>query len=181
MTESPLHDYLPAPAIALGRGPGWQRQTARYLGDLKLVQDQLAALYREFEEHPGFRMGYTRSVYDGGPVVYKVGAPATQRREVAAFEHPETYDGLPVAPCRMVYSASGVPILIMETVFPMTGQEDDLPEWMTRVDNCQIGRRADGSWAIFDAGNRLGKPGSQEGWMKAHPTPHIFASSKNPT
>lgn len=121
---------------------------------------------------PALDSGADRTAFDGGDIVYKVGWPTSQMREVEAFENPASYGDLPVAPCRLVWHANGIPIVIMLTVRPAT-PDDDLPEWSTRIDHQQIGWR-DGAWMVYDAGGPIDDIGSHGDCWLDPPMPAMF-------
>lgn len=165
---APAPVELTAPAVALAEGPP---------ANSKLVYDMhlRMKLCKELEQlYPTLGFGYSRQVFDGGHVVYKVGLHAIQLHELAAFEQPETYDHLPVAPCRLVWHESGIAILIMETVRPAAA-DDELPEWASLIDDHQVGWRADGSCVIFDAGEPLYTRPTPRHFVQSHAVPAVFS------
>lgn len=166
-----LEKLLPAP-IGITLRPDAVKWTLAMVSEF--TEAYLAAM-RDFEKVYGSELGSgaERCVYDGGDVVYKVGWPEAQLNEVAAFEDPRTYGGLPVAPCRIVWHESGLPIVIMLTVRPATPDDEDLPDWSTRIDHNQVGWR-DGQWYVYDAGSAVGDLGeNREHWLDS-PLPRIF-------
>jgi hypothetical protein len=100
-------------------------------------------------------------------VVYKVARPGgtswggmascvrAQFDELRAYQL--GYEGIPVAPCRMLWHETGAPIIVMELLtrvqHEMRDNERDLPWFVHSVDCMQIGWSAllDG-WAVYDAG-----------------------------
>lgn len=119
--------------------------------------------------------GGTRSVYcdEGDSIgVYKVplwvapGSPRedrdemlvdslmANRLEVAYYEHDE-FHGLQVAPCRLVWDASGIPITIMEYVSGQAWARTSVPfpDRAQQVDGGQMGWSLMlKAWAAYDAG-----------------------------
>lgn len=114
--------------------------------------------------------GAQRTVFESkcGKVVYKIARTNydwgdaeecmdANLAEVARFEN--GYDGIPVAPCRIVWHESGVPIVVMEKLDKPQHECDDegvcedVPWWSHRVDGSQIGwSNLLGCWAVYDAG-----------------------------
>lgn len=148
-----------------------------YWDGVTRVREQLQAQYGD-----PFSRGSSRTVFDGGDVVYKVGALNATMNEVRAYDDPTTYDSLPVAQCRLAwapletrYHMLCVPILIMETVLPAT-EDDDVPAWAYRIDHTQVGRNRSGRWVVFDAGARPERYQPSAGLYLTHETPRAFAA-----
>jgi hypothetical protein len=169
---------LPLPDVPLGPARTWDMKCEgnAYQQAVGAAWEDLTRLYTRFTAPgtPQYDMGGTRSVFDGGEAVYKIGDLECQLTELAAFEYPESYDYLPVAPCRIVWHSAGAPILVMQTVLPAV-PGDELPEWASRVDSAQVGWTAGGQCVIFDAGFDLAPEHTAKslGWMD-HPLPALF-------
>lgn len=159
---------LTAPAVPLVDGPSVDPEAIYSESNRAVVCEQLKILY------PLLGSGYSRHVFDGGHVVYKVGLHAIQMHELRSYEQPSTYDDVPVAPCRIVWHESGIAILIMETVRP-AARDEDLPEWASRVDDHQVGWRASGECVVFDAGERLATKPIPRAFVQRHTLPAMFA------
>lgn len=177
--DNDLITALTEPNVTLGCVREWDTintalEEYEYDSACEAAENALRRVYSKFNE------GSTRSVFDGGAVVYKVGLIGEQYIELAAFEDPSTVDHLPMARCRMVFHEAGAPILIMETVRPAKPGED-IPDWAVRVDSHQVGLNADGEWVIFDAGwgvadaDAVDDHADNTCWIE-HPTPALFAA-----
>lgn len=176
-------EWLPAPPyMPLGKRDGRLDWDMGHLNDAyDEVRAWLGARYSRFEQ------GGTREVYDAGAIVYKIDGSADRcnEREAMCDQDRDGFArGVPVAPCRMIYHANGLGILIMQAVNPARDIAN-LPEWALRVDNVQIGYTPYGELVAFDVGARPFErvPGFQHqekhlqktvAFMQQHETPTRF-------
>jgi hypothetical protein len=118
----------------------------------KLMRDRYGAALTD---------GMTRTVYAHDEVIYKIPRPGSSNFTLSdciaanLIESPLNtagYGGLPIAPRRLVWHKSGIPIIVMEKVETDLATET-LPPWSQDIDEQQVGRRTTtGEYVIYDAG-----------------------------
>lgn len=177
--------WLPAP---VGMPLGERDDTlAKDFDRLNDTYDEVRAWLGE--RYRSFSAGGTRDVFDAGAVVYKIDGSGMgcSDEELACYEDRDGRSrGVPVAPCRMVYHASGLGILIMQTVRPIRDWEE-LPHWAFLIDSAQVGYTPYGEAVAFDVGSRPAKrvcPSQLEGdgrddtarFLLNHDLPQRFAA-----
>lgn len=158
-------DILPAPAWLKTMDPVEGQKKARAMSRWQMhrATRRLFKLFAADRQLTLFERGSYRRVFAADDVVYKVPNPkigaweAVYMRSVwanvyEACQASDEYEG-PIAPCRIVWHESGLPVVIMERL----GREQApkgtaYPEWGRQVDNQQYAWSALlQSWAIYDA------------------------------
>jgi hypothetical protein len=132
------------------------------LGALKLAEGGHRRAYREPGSSAVFKLPqpaeWMTSVCEDG-IEMLVEATMANFLEVAYYEQ-DAYCGLQVAPCRIVWERTGIPVVIMEYLTRPSDQA--MPAWAEHADGGQAGwSELLGSWAAYDAGI---PPRNSEDW-----------------
>jgi hypothetical protein len=172
-------EYLPAPDVNLtSAADGWSRLLV-LLDDERALEMAIRRADKELRErYACIAGGQQRDVFNGGTVVYKLPLPQATRWEDIighvwanldeVFACEQDAHNVQIAPCRLVWHETGIPIVVMEHVDVL--DDDDIEEeLMDVVDSDQIG------WSdlldrqvCFDAGSGPRQVGYRDSPWRRH-------------
>lgn len=147
-----LAERLPLPSI-LEIGPSRTKPKRNVQKAIKKLIAEVQADESLVCDHAGSsRLVFTSAESNA---VYKIPYSAydVKLSQMEVWYYEQDAFGYPVVPCRLIWTKTGVPVVVMEKV-TVQGDSWNKPAWGSYVDHGQIARSEllEGTWAAYDAG-----------------------------